>query len=101
MTSTCRDGEALPFQTAWGEERHFVKMGSPPESTPAKRQESKSLFLAADKVLRVASGPAKVRRFCEIRFRPHTIRVNHCRRKRLKSRGWKGGRDANLPCCPR
>lgn len=34
---------SIAFQTPWREEQHFVKMGSPPESTPAKRQESKSL----------------------------------------------------------
>lgn len=57
---------SIAFQTLLSEQ-HFVKMGSSPESTPAKRQESKEPF-TPDKGLCVAFSPAKVSRFAGLGF---------------------------------
>lgn len=89
MTSTCRACEALPFKHRGEKNSTLWKWAALPRALQQRDRKVRA-FHTPDKVLRVASGRAKVRRFCEIRFRQDTIRVNHCRRKCLKSREWKG-----------
>lgn len=89
MTSTCRASEALPFKHRWEKNSTLWKWAALPRALQQRDRKVRA-FHTPDKVLCVASGRAKVRRFCEIRFRRDTIRVNHCRRKSLKTHEQKG-----------